>query len=294
MAGPRRLTRFDHPTTMNYEQAVDWLRAQPQHRELVRLCYLDDDTLAAANRFSESEEFGEVSGLLGLKDGSPLKIVDIGCGNGIAAYAMARLGHKVWAVDPDPSDKVGLGGCKRLSGQLSKGEIIPTPGTAESIPLADGSVDVIYTRQSMHHFWNLDAGVKECARVLRKGGLFLGTREHVVSDDAEKVIFLRDHIMQPLHGGENAFRLDEYLGAFSKAGFTVQKAMGRFDSPINFYPGTHELWLRELVVHALVRRGLVAAAAVKQFDYFRRKVAGILSARDRHPGRLYSFLAAKG
>lgn len=278
---------------MNYEQAVDWLRAQPQHQELVRLCYLDDDTLAAANRFGESEEFGEVSRLLGLKDGSSLKLVDVGCGNGIAAYAMARLGHKVWAVDPDPSDKVGLGGCKRLSGQLSKGEIIPTPGTAESIPLPDGSVDIIYTRQSMHHFWNLDAGVKECARVLRKGGLFFGTREHVVSNDAEKVIFLRDHIMQPLHGGENAFRLEEYHGALAQAGLRLITSFGRIESVINFYPGDEAARVKEITDHSTNRRGAFAGWLVGKLPFLQRKIARRLALFDTGPGRLNSFLAIK-
>jgi ubiquinone/menaquinone biosynthesis C-methylase UbiE len=278
---------------MNYEEAVEWLRAQPQHSELVRLSYLDEDVLGAARRFAESEEAREVAKRLGLRNSRKLTIADIGCGNGIAAFAMAQYGHKVIAVDPDPSEKVGLEACRKLAQMLTAGSIESFTGTAESIPLTNNSVDRIYTRQAMHHFRDLPGAVKECARVLKPGGLFFGTREHVISDEAEKVIFLRDHIMQPLHGGENAFRLEEYHDAFAKANLRLIASLGRIESVINYYPFTEAERVQELAEHARNKKGAVVEWLTRNVGMVQRKVAKHLAAFDRYPGRLNSFLAIK-
>jgi SAM-dependent methyltransferase len=277
---------------MTYEQAVDWLRTKPEHAEVVRSSYLDEDIGAAAWRFATSEEMAEVSRLLKLVSVPRLVIADVGCGNGIAAYAMAEMGHDVIGIDPDASDKVGLGAFAVL-GQQARGEMRPISGSAEEIPLADNSVDRVYTRQAMHHFRDLSAGVRECARVLKRGGLLLGTREHVVSDTAELKIFLRDHIMQSLHGHEHAFKLVEYTDAIKAAGLRLLCVMGRLESVVNYFPGTESKRIDELTRFTRERFGGLAGWMVEKVPLLQRRVGRWLSNYDRYPGRLYSFLAVK-
>ena len=172
-----------------YEESVRWLRTQPEHAGLVVDAYLDEDNFAAARRFAASEEFEAVARLLSLKNGRKLRILDLGCGNGIASYAFALLGHYVTAVDPDPSADVGLAATARLSSRVP-GEITTCLSEAESLPFDDASFDVVYERQALHHFQDLRAGIAECARVLRPSGVLLATREHVVSDEAQLAEFL--------------------------------------------------------------------------------------------------------
>src|ERR1044071_6640767 len=193
-----------------YEDSVRWMRAQPENAELVRQCYLDEDNLAAARRFAGSEEFAEISSLLGLGGaGRRLKILDLGCGNGIASYAFASAGHEVYALDPDESEDVGLGAAARLARVVGGGAIETVKSFAEQLPFADATFDVVYARQSLHHFGDLRRGLAECARVLKPGGKLFATREHVVSDDEQLRQFLDEHILHKLHGGEKAYRLGE-------------------------------------------------------------------------------------
>jgi SAM-dependent methyltransferase len=278
---------------MNYEQAVDWLRAQPEHRELVDLCYLDADVSVAARRFAASDEAAAISDLLGLRAGQPLSIADVGCGNGISSFAMAQFGHHVYGIDPDPSEKVGLGAYRQLASCLTAGSMKALSGTAESIGLDTESVDRVYTRQSMHHFRDLDGGVKECARILKRGGIFLGSREHVVSDDLQKEEFLKGHLMQPLHGGENAFRVEEYHAAFAKAGLRLLSSSGAIETIINYYPGTEAQRIREVIAQAHARWGRFARSLVSRSRFFQKQAAKRLASCDSVPGRLYTFLAVK-
>jgi SAM-dependent methyltransferase len=94
---------------------------------------------------------------------APAQVVDLAAGTGILTRQLLGLGHHVVPVEPD----VGM------RAQLA----VATPGTtalagsAESVPLPDGSADVIVTGQA-YHWFDRDRAHAEAARVLRPGGRF--------------------------------------------------------------------------------------------------------------------------
>lgn len=280
---------------LSYEESVSWLRSQPEHFELVRLCYLDADNFIAAKRFASSEEFAEVVKLLGLnKPSRKLKILDIGCGNGIASYAFASLGHNVSAVDPDISEDVGLGATVKLASLVSHGSITAFQSFAESLPFPDSTFDIVYARQALHHFSDLCKGLAECSRVLKFKGLFLSAREHVVNNEQQLNTFLESHILHKLHGGENAYSLEDYISALEKAGFRVDKCFAPFDTVINHFP-TSNVQVRGWLLQALEKKlGNVTATLLIKFSFLENLYRYRLSRSCDFPGRLYSFLAQKG
>jgi ubiquinone/menaquinone biosynthesis C-methylase UbiE len=72
----------------------------------------------------------------------------------------------VTAVDPAAMmRRVG-----RLLTRTSKVRFVD--GTAEALPLPDGSADALWSIASVHHWPDLDRGLSEAARVLRPGGRF--------------------------------------------------------------------------------------------------------------------------
>ena len=94
---------------------------------------------------------------------NPLRVVDLGAGTGKFTRVVAALGHQVIAVEPDPGMRARL--AERSPG------VAVLAGSAEAIPLEDGSVDAVVAAQSFHWFDSAEARA-EIARVLRPGGVF--------------------------------------------------------------------------------------------------------------------------
>ena len=99
------------------------------------------------------------------------RVVDIGAGLGAGATRAAAAGAHVVAVEPTPFMRRALR-LRRLAGrQRSNLEVVD--GSAEQIPVADRSADVVVAVNTMHHWIDVDRGVAEIARVLRPGGRVL-------------------------------------------------------------------------------------------------------------------------
>jgi SAM-dependent methyltransferase len=95
-------------------------------------------------------------------DVAGLRVLDLGAGTGKLTGVLARLGAAVTAVEPDSEMLTELR--RRLPGIRS------LPGSAEAIPLTDGSVDAVLCGQAMHWF-DLNVALPEIARVLADGGV---------------------------------------------------------------------------------------------------------------------------
>lgn len=90
-----------------------------------------------------------------------LRIADVGTGTGKLTDALLAPGRAVTAVDPDP----------RMLAVLSAKhpEVTTVTGTAEQLPFADATFDVVTFGQSWH--WvDPPRGSAEVARILRPGG----------------------------------------------------------------------------------------------------------------------------
>jgi len=278
---------------ISYEEAVKILRNRPNGQTWARDCYLEDNVISSAERFGQSEEFEAVASLLDLKKRQNLQILDLGCGNGIASYAIAQLGHHVTALDPDLSEIVGLGAAKQLSKNLSAGTIRINQSFAESLQLEDSSYDLIYSRQALHHFNNLEQSMCECYRVLRKHGLLLATREHIAETPEELKSFLKGHVLHQLHGGENAYPESYYVDCFKQAGFKILKIFRTYNTVINYYPlkdiEFDQLFLKFLKnkVGSSIASNLVLNKFIKKL--YRKHLSKVI----RTPGRPYSFLCRK-
>lgn len=98
-------------------------------------------------------------------------VIDLGAGMGPATVAAAKTGAAVTALDPTLSMRRILGVRRRW--QRSRAAITIVSGAAESMPLADGSVDALWTVNTMHHWTDRAAACRELARVLRPGGRVL-------------------------------------------------------------------------------------------------------------------------
>ncbi len=272
----------------SWEDAVRWLCQQPDQQELVRACYYDQPRIHAAERFRRSEEWQATRAWLPKPPGRAL---DVGAGHGISSYALAADGWRTTALEPDPSSFIGAEAIRRLAIEAAVAiEVVETVG--EALPFQDGEFDLVYGRQVLHHANELHRFCRELYRVTRPGGILVSTREHVVSSVRQLERFRSGHPLHHLYGGENAYRLGEYLASLRSAGFNV-RTVRPFDSVVNYAPFTRDTLRNELQRRlAIFPGGALVGRALESGILFSFALR-ILSRVDRRPGRLFSFVAVR-
>lgn len=92
-------------------------------------------------------------------------VVDVGCGPGTAARVAARRGARVTGVDPSST-------MLRIARLVTpkRAPITWGEGTAEALPVTDGSATVVWALATVHHWQDVDKAVAEARRVLTPGG----------------------------------------------------------------------------------------------------------------------------
>jgi 2-polyprenyl-6-hydroxyphenyl methylase / 3-demethylubiquinone-9 3-methyltransferase len=99
------------------------------------------------------------------------EVLEVGCGGGLICEELARRGALTVGIDPSKGALQAARDHTRSSGvgQISYFE----QGYAESLPYADGSFSVIVCLDVLEHVQDLHATIREIARVLAPGGVFV-------------------------------------------------------------------------------------------------------------------------
>jgi SAM-dependent methyltransferase len=95
------------------------------------------------------------------------RALDLGCGGGHVAYAVAPLVGEVVAYDL--SEQM-LGVVAEAATARGLANLRTVQGPAERLPFGDASFDLVLSRYSAHHWRDFEAGLREAARVLKPGG----------------------------------------------------------------------------------------------------------------------------
>lgn len=97
----------------------------------------------------------------------PLRILDIGCGDGAATAALARRarGHTVIGADwsLQALERARLRGLSVVRATLD----------GHGLPVATGSLDIVFLSEVIEHLVDTDSALDEIGRVLRPGGSLL-------------------------------------------------------------------------------------------------------------------------
>ncbi len=97
----------------------------------------------------------------------PKRVLDVGCGTGYLLRTLARRCQGVEqlaGIDPAPSmTDVASSAC-------GDDRIRFSTGVAEKLPFAGDTFDLVVSTTSFDHWGQQEAGLRECARVLRSGG----------------------------------------------------------------------------------------------------------------------------
>ena len=108
---------------------------------------------------------------------SPVKVADLGCGEGYLTMEAARWASRVIAVD---RSEAVLKRAKALARRRRVTNVIWKRGELERLPMNDGAVDVAMLSQALHHAHDPARAVAEASRVTAPGGrvLLLDLRAH--------------------------------------------------------------------------------------------------------------------
>ena len=125
---------------------------------------LDYDHLAAAyarNRRVQPEVVRALIAGAGLRPAS--RVLEVGCGSGNYAAALEVLtGCSCWGIDPSE-------GMLALAREQSAAVRFQA-GRAEALGLPDGSFDLVFSVDAVHHVGDRTAASREAVRVLAPGG----------------------------------------------------------------------------------------------------------------------------
>ena len=107
----------------------------------------------------------------------PLRVADLGCGEGYLTMEAARWAGRVIAVD---RSEAVLERGRDLTRRRRIANVVWRRGELEKLPIKDASVDVALLSQALHHAGDPLKAVAEAARITVPGGrvLILDLREH--------------------------------------------------------------------------------------------------------------------
>ena len=96
----------------------------------------------------------------------PEKALDLGSGGGHVAYVLARHAGTVVASDLSAEMLAAVAATACAKGL---GNVETAQAAAEHLPFADAAFDFLACRYSAHHWADIDAGLRQARRVLKKG-----------------------------------------------------------------------------------------------------------------------------
>jgi SAM-dependent methyltransferase len=101
------------------------------------------------------------------------KILDLGCGTGQSSCLLSRVGYRVTGFDYS----------QRFIEHARKNfpEVNFVQGEVTALPFIDDSFDALVTYNTIEHFDDLEKGLREVARVVKKNGLIIIQAPNLIS-----------------------------------------------------------------------------------------------------------------
>jgi 2-polyprenyl-6-hydroxyphenyl methylase / 3-demethylubiquinone-9 3-methyltransferase len=163
-----------------------------------------------------------------------LRLLDIGCGGGLLAEPMARLGAAVVGVDAAARNIP----VARLHAEQSGLAIDYRHGTAEALAAAGESFEVVLNMEVVEHVPEPAAYLAACAALLRPGGLMIASTINRTARSFALAIVGAEHVLRWLPRGTHDWRRfvtpDELFDLIARAGLQAVDRKGFVFDPLGW------------------------------------------------------------
>jgi 2-polyprenyl-6-hydroxyphenyl methylase/3-demethylubiquinone-9 3-methyltransferase len=164
-----------------------------------------------------------------------LTLCDIGCGGGLIAEPMARLGFAVTAIDAD-QDAIAVARDHALAGRLT---IDYRCETAESLAATAQQFDVVLALELIEHVADPQALLAACAALVKPSGAFIGATINRTPQAYALAVVGAEYVMRWLprgtHDWRRFLRPSEFVLGLRRVGLTPTRLTG-----LRYHPTTGE------------------------------------------------------
>ena len=139
----------------------------------------------------------------------PLKVVDLGAGNGWLAYQLTRRGHNVMAIDLTTNTFDGLG-----THTLYDARFLPVQAEFDHLPGVKAQADLVIFNAAFHYATDYAITLREAWRILKPDGgavIMDSPIYHDKSSGAQMVREREAHFQQTFGFPANAIASENYL-----------------------------------------------------------------------------------
>ena len=173
----------------------------------------------------------------GLPEESPtalkgLRLLDIGCGGGLLAEPMARLGAKVMGIDAT-SKNISVAS---LHAEQSGLDIDYRNTTAEALVAAGETFDVVLTMEVVEHVADPGPFIADCARLVAPGGVcFAATLNRTAKSFAMAIVgaeYVLGWLPRGTHSWSKFVKPSELARWFRDAGLDLGEVTGVGYNPL--------------------------------------------------------------
>jgi ubiquinone/menaquinone biosynthesis C-methylase UbiE len=236
------------------------------HQSLIRSEFTRQAaTIDSAIFFTDSEILARIRKAAALTRG--LRALDVACGPGIVAEALAQDAGEVIACDITPEM---LARASQRFTRAGLANVRCVPGNAEALPFEDASFDAVFTRSSLHHFERPELPLREMARVLRPSGRAVIMDVSSSGDPEESALHnALERLRDPSH--VRMLPEGELLALIDGAGLEVKTITGwanhhEFDEWASIANAPERVAPLKIIMTALAKAGVYAGIGLRLED----------------------------
>ena len=114
-------------------------------------------------------------------------VLDVGCGGGKNLKRLLNQSKNINAIGVDQSSESVKTSTRKNRRAVKSGRLQVVQGSVEALPFASNLFDLVTAVESVH-YWEIEKGLSEVYRTLKKGGQFLIVNETQSSDGLDEYL----------------------------------------------------------------------------------------------------------